>query len=347
MDINNVIPWVQITAKLADTLNAINYNELPISDYNKQYIKRLMPAMSYYMDIYIITLFNSIRERNCPLTDITLVDYGGGCGFFSMFAKAVGIGKVIYIDLNPQSAETIKQIKEITTLGPDVILTGDSPKLLDWCQKNETKPEILIAIDVIEHIYDLRHFFSDLTAINKDLNMLFTTGSNPLNPLKRRRLYKEMDAYEKGDVITPNYYTKRLEYITRTFPKLTEEKSREFASLTRGMIYDDIKYFINAYDVKGADPLTTPSLQNRHNTCDPETGNYMERILPIAFYAHYLRPSGHKLGIHLGFYAITRKSRLMGKLALLVNRFILSSPFWGIRISPFIIIQGFKEGSEE
>ena len=37
---------------LTERLKAIDYNKLPISDYNKRYIGNLKPALSYFMHIY-------------------------------------------------------------------------------------------------------------------------------------------------------------------------------------------------------------------------------------------------------------------------------------------------------
>ena len=52
----------QIIRKLTAQLQQINYEQLPISDYNKRYISNLKPALSYYMQIYI-TCLNKVRRQ--------------------------------------------------------------------------------------------------------------------------------------------------------------------------------------------------------------------------------------------------------------------------------------------
>ena len=204
---------------LTERLKAIDYNKLPISDYNKRYIGNLKPALSYFMHIYADCLQRGLQAIQTPISDVTLIDYGGGTGFLSILAKSIGIGQVIYIDLNPSSVETIQLLKQIIGIGPDTILHGDSDVLADWCARNKVSPQLLIATDLIEHVYDLSLFFKDLIHINDSMYLLFTTASTPFNPYVQQRLHKMMIGCE-------------LLYITRaihneTLPGFLPKRSRD------------------------------------------------------------------------------------------------------------------------
>ena len=148
----------QAAKTLVSQLKAIDYERLPISKYNKCYIARLKPVLSYYMKIYADCLLKGLESVGSAPKDITFIDYGGGSGFLSMLAKQAGIGRVIYIDLNPDSVDTIRVLKALAGTGPDIILHGDSDTLADWCSANKVKPQLLIATDLIEHVYDLSAF---------------------------------------------------------------------------------------------------------------------------------------------------------------------------------------------
>lgn len=148
----------QAAQALISQLKAIDYERLPISKYNKRYIARLKPVLSYYMKIYADCLLKGLESIGSSPEEITLIDYGGGSGFLSILAKQAGIGRVIYIDLNPDSVDTIRILKEQVNTGPDIILHGDSDTLADWCSANKVKPQLLIATDLIEHVYDLSAF---------------------------------------------------------------------------------------------------------------------------------------------------------------------------------------------
>ena len=66
---------------LTARLMAIDYDRLPISDYNKRYIRNLKPALAYFMRIYEDCLRRGTQGVNLPLSDLTLIDYGGGSGY--------------------------------------------------------------------------------------------------------------------------------------------------------------------------------------------------------------------------------------------------------------------------
>ena len=65
-----------------------------------------------------------LKDASAP-GDMVCVDYGGGCGLLSIYAKLIGIGTVIYIDLNPVSVSAAGQIFEKVGYGADVLLQGD------------------------------------------------------------------------------------------------------------------------------------------------------------------------------------------------------------------------------
>ncbi len=219
----------QAAQALVSQLKAIDYERLPISKYNKRYIARLKPVLSYYMKIYADCLLKGLESIGSSPEEITLIDYGGGSGFLSILAKQAGIGRVIYIDLNPDSVDTIRILKELVNTGPDIILHGDSDTLADWCSANKVKPQLLIATDLIEHVYDLSAFFANLVAIDNKMQMLFTTASTPFNPYVKRRLHRLMTIWEK------EYYALRLHYIQLHFPALSPAEAKEAARKTRGL----------------------------------------------------------------------------------------------------------------
>ena len=126
---------------------------------------------------------------------------------------------------------------------------------------------MLIATDLIEHVYDLSAFFANLVAIDNKMQMLFTTASTPFNPYVKRRLHRLMTIWEK------EYYALRLHYIQLHFPALSPAEAKEAARKTRGLTFPHIHKAVKT----GSYPL----LKDAFNTCDPRNGNWTERILPI------------------------------------------------------------------
>lgn len=327
MEKHNLAP---LAASLAGRLQAIDYNRLPISDYNKQYIGNLKPALHYYLKIYADCLQKGIAVAQLSPTDITLVDYGGGSGFLSLLAKEAGIGQVIYIDLNPNSVQTIQLLKEETGTGPDHILHGSSDVLAAWCAENQRMPQLLIATDLIEHVYDLSPFFADLITINNRMQMLFTTASTPFNPYVKWKLHRIMKECESGTAESPNYYTLRKNYIKKNYPSLTEEEVKIWSSQTRGLNYTDIK--------KAIDNGILPLPDDAWNTCDPRNGNWTERILPIRAYSSLLAPWGYTVQTGKGFYNTDRKSPIAAFICKFINGMIRISGKAGLLLAPFILL---------
>ena len=329
---HNLSPIVRL---LSERLQAIDYDLLPISDYNKRYIRNLKPAMLYYLKIYSACLSKGFNSIHTPLEKMTLIDYGGGSGFLSILAKTVGIGQVIYLDLNPKSAETIRILKEKTGTGPDIILQGNSDKLATWCKENQIRPDLLIATDLIEHIYDLEVFFKDLYSINEDMQMIFTTASTPYNPYIKRRLHKLMDNSESGTAETPNYYTLRKAYIEKNYPDFSADEIKKWATHTRGLIYPDIDRAIKS----GKQPVLT----EKHNTCDPATGNWTERILPVKDYCSIISPYNYSVKVGKGFFNADRPSKISSMIAKCINFLIRYSGKAGLLLAPFIFLIYIKQ----
>lgn len=321
--------------ELTDRLRAIDYEKLPISEYNKRYIGNLKPALRYFMRIYADCLRKGIQAIQASIPDITLVDYGGGSGFLGILAKSIGIGKVIYIDLNPSSVETIHILKRKVGIGPDVILQGNSDVLAGWCAENKVKPQLLIATDLIEHVYDLSLFFKDLISINDDMHLIFTTASTPFNPYVQQRLHKMMIGCESGTLESPNYYTLREQFIAKQYPERSREEVKAWALQSRGLTYPDI--------LKAIEDNRFPNLEDPYNTCDPATGNWTERILPIKAYEDLLAPYEFKLKVEKGFYNTDRSNPALSWACKCLNALIRNCGSFGFLLAPFIILSCGKE----
>lgn len=329
---------LHIARSLSERLQKIDYDQLPISDYNKQYISNLKPAMHYYMKIYSACLSKGFDIINCSPEHATVVDYGGGSGFLSILAKSAGVGRVIYLDLNPKSVETIEILKKETGVGPDIILHGNSDTLADWCKKNDVHPDLLVATDLIEHVYDLRTFFKDLSGLNEGMQMIFTTASTPFNPYVKRRLHKLMVSSESGTAEIPNYYTLRKVYIENNYPHLPADEIEMWTLKTRGLIYPDID--------KAIKTNKPPTLTDTYNTCDPASGNWTERILPIKEYRSLIGPYNYSLKVDKGFYNTDRKSTISSTICKWINSLIFLSGKAGFLIAPFIFLSCIRQHPE-
>jgi 2-polyprenyl-3-methyl-5-hydroxy-6-metoxy-1,4-benzoquinol methylase len=307
-------------------IREIDYNRLNISDYNRKYIQNIIPHIHYYFRIYMqaVACFSNFQPGKNRI-----VDFGGGHGFLSLFLKSLGY-QTVYCDINPLSVKTISLIKEEVGFGPDFIVAGSVAELKRFSIDNHLIQNNLIATDLIEHVYDLQDFFRQLQQINPCFEMVFTTGSNPENPYKCRQLRRYMAQTEKV------YFTKRKAFIQTNADHLTETETNTLAKLSRGKIYPDILKMLNAYQETGKFP---PAPDDDFNTCDPETGNWAERILSLKTYKQLASEAGFRANFIPGFYNEERNLKILSLVFRLLNFCIRKSGKFGFKLAPYLLIK--------
>jgi SAM-dependent methyltransferase len=307
----------------------IDYNILDISDYNRKYIKRLLPHLTYYFDIYLQALefFSTLKPASL------FVDYGGGHGFLSMLLSALNY-RVIYCDINPLSVKTVILLKEKTNLGPEFFVEGDSKTLEEFCKVRHLTPDYLIATDLIEHVYNLNLMLEQITNINPQIEMVYTTGSNPANWLKCRKLHKFM----KADEIL--YLQKRKNYLIEKLGLTDNNTVDSIAGLTRGKTFADISKIVTNYQETGYLPALPT---NRYNTCDPETGNWSERILSFAQYRKIAAKSKLRLQFQSGYYNTQRNNIFIRSLFKILNLSLKKLGGGSFLFAPYILLKFYRE----
>lgn len=284
---------------LLHDLEGLNLRNLQISDYSRKSLRRTLDAAQYYLEIYKRALDKVLLLCSLSPSEMTLVDYGGGHGLLGVLAKRVGIGRVVYVDNSSDAFRTVGVLSQMLGGGPDVMLQGDANTLAEWCRKNNVRPDALLGMDVIEHIYVLDTFFCALHAVSPQMKMVFTTASTPFNKRVLRRLHKAMRKDEEGTSRNKGFLQQRYEYIMKLHPDMSEREAVHWAKDTRGLTYGDIERCIEA---QSPNLLLDP-----YNTCDPATGSWTERVLPVDDYRQILDPYGFNLHVMPGFYNVYRR----------------------------------------
>ena len=318
----------ELKKEFAHTLRQLDFEAMPISRYNKDYISHIMKNIEYYIDIYdyCFRIFDEsgINEKD----QYTMVDYGGGHGFLSMYAQKRGMDRIIYVDKNPDSVHTAKYLKEVTGLGADVMICGDENDLVKYCDDNGITPNLLVGIDVIEHIYDINKYLRTLSVKWPFLEHLYTTASTPYNPIVSRRLRRLMKEDEYGTRKKIGYLELRRRYVAKHYPDISSKEVNIIARKTRGLTYEDIDFYMQ-------NKLILPEI-DRYNTCDPATGNWTERILALKDYEKNILKYGYCIFEFAGFYN-TNCSGLKLRFAEILNKWICTN-LKGKCIAPFVIM---------
>ena len=270
-----------------------------MTDYCRVSLNRTLNAAEYYVEIYHNSLEKCLELASLSPEEMTIVDYGGGHGLLSAYAKSLGFGRVVYVDINPEAVRMAEQLFEMIGLRPDDIITGDVSQLIEWCHASEVTPNALVSIDVIEHIYVLDDFFGAIHSLSPQMKMVFTTASTPYNSRVVRNLHKAMQADELGTTTRKGFWQKRRDYIQTVWDDMSERELDYWADNTRGLTYDDVK--------RAVESRSPNLLCDDYNTCDPAIGSWTERILPEEDYRQLLLPYGWSLDVKPGHYNVHRR----------------------------------------
>lgn len=313
--------------------------------YCRKYFIHLRDNSRYYLSIYASVLEKLLQNSQLEKHRICLLDYGAGNGLLGIFACYCGFGCVALNDIDSQFLESARKLSQILRVEIDAFIAGDIQQIKEHPYANHLNA--IAGTDVIEHIYNLDDFFAAIQSINPSTISVFTTASNPLNFFKVRKLRQlqrkdELEGGEPGDFLLfgseplQPYYQIRKAIILEILPGINPDELSILATHTRGLNLEDIKKAVDQYSFNKTLPVL---MLDPYNTCNPLTGSWTERILPLQDYASLYKKNGFSLFIYHGFYNKYKKG-LKGLVSNVLNRLI---PIFKHRISPFIVFVGVKK----
>ena len=321
-------------------LEFVVINDVSTELYCKKYLTHLLEHTTYYIAIYADVLQKLIEHSSKNKESISLIDYGAGNGLLGIFAKFCGFEKVYINDLDAKFLNASQKLAIQLNIKIDGYILGDISEVQEYFKY--TAPDGIVGTDVIEHIYNLKDFFTCLQQINQSLVSVFTTASNPENYFKVRMLKKlQLKDELKGG--TPDDNALFGEYPLEPFIKIREQIIRkhadnlsdtsimDLAKATRGKNEEDIIAVVEQYTISGK--LPAPPADDT-NTCNPLNGSWTERILSLKEYATLYKSAGFKPKFYNGFY-----NEYEGGFKKYFKKILnLGISILGKKISPYIVI---------
>ena len=313
---------------------AVDATILSGKPYPVRYFETIRDSLDYTLNIYSDLLHQTQQFSKLPIAKTCLFDYGAGNGLLGLFAKFIGYGKVILIERDPDFLEASVRLSALMQIHIDGFLQDDLQESIDSFSK--CKPDVLVATDVIEHIYDLDRFFLQAKQLNPNLVSGFTTASNSLHPIKRRKLMALQRQDEQVGNADPmqahaSFKSLRAEILNKQLPELNPFEKETWIRITRGLKDKDIRKAVQHWEQTGELPT---ELQHPTNTCHPYTGSWTERLLSMEEYESIAHRTKWNLQIAAGYYN-TDQSGFRRMLARFANQLVKKT---GNRWAPFLLL---------
>ncbi len=325
----------------------IDASSITADAYAKQYLNVLLKHKTYYLHIYATVLDAAFADIQKSIDEVSLLDFGCGNGLLALFAKFSGVGFVAASDMNVPFLLSAQQLSKQLDLPLDQWIIGNE-NILPQAFQNKVL-DIVIGTDVIEHIYNLDHFFAIISRLNNNMTTVFTTASVAENPIKSKQLQslQRKDELFESNALHCNYQNDfaglsflmiRKKLIQQKYQQLDNETVESLARATRGLQENDIYIAVDDFIQHKKLPI---SIQHPTNTCDPITGSWTERLLTQKEYKELYHKFDFQLKISYGYFNEFEsgfKCLFAKSLNLLLRLFRMQ----GKILSPFMILVGKK-----
>jgi 2-polyprenyl-3-methyl-5-hydroxy-6-metoxy-1,4-benzoquinol methylase len=280
-------------------------------------------------------LYEAARLCGKPLQEISAIDYGAGLGTLFMLGGMLGFKRFDYNDHLPEWQDTAKAVCKQAGITITDYVTGDINAVADFAASKNTRYDMIVSRNVVEHIYSLSEFYSVIFRHNPKAVVYSTTTANFHNPVMR--LYH---IYIHKKVEKQYYKQQRLQEIMKLSPSLNGGKITELVKITRGKgqqdFIDAINHFVNDNPIFSDSSL-------RSNTCDCITGVWIEHLLTRKEHIEIAKKAGFKIAYTAGYWDTHYSSKAMNILAVLFNKIIsLFGEKNAVFISPFVNIVAYN-----
>lgn len=314
----------------ASNIQQIDPAVITCCNYHRDYFIRIQKVAGYFCTIYdhVLSIASErLDKQGIPVKDARLLDFGCGLGLLGVYAKRNGWQQVSLMDINEhctQNASTLAKAWQV----PDLRIQKGSEDAVAEFFKEVPLPHVVISLDVIEHVYDIRQMLAHFKATMPEATLYFTTGAIAENPLRYRAIKKlqrtdehdctdELQTFSNNPFAGWSFRAMRRKIIQTADIKkcLSDSEIDLLITHTRGQHQADILQSVNTYLQTGALP---PLLAHPTNTCDPISSSWTERLLTVKEYHEIFSDCGYNLSVHAGAYNdITHTGIKKGCLKLL------------------------------
>jgi 2-polyprenyl-3-methyl-5-hydroxy-6-metoxy-1,4-benzoquinol methylase len=324
-------------ATLFTQLQHLDTTALDISDHFKDYFVQhhLGNRLHFSLQNSAHIIYQAVKKTGKQIENLCFADYGAGLGTLYMLAGMLNFRRVVYNDYLPDWKNCAASICKALNIDIDAYITGDIDNLLQYATDNKFRFDIIASRNVIEHIYSLPFFYTEVYRHNSDSIIFSTTSANFHNPAMRLKHYLLHLKIEKTQ-----YLPYRKNVLKQEWPAITEKQLTELSTLTRGKAKGDFLVAIEDYKNNRA---IKPVAFLRSNTCLPDTGYWCEHLLSKDEYRSIINNSGFAMDYTAGYWDTNYRYAAMNILGNFLNIVIGVFGKRACFFSPFVNVVAFKK----
>lgn len=321
---------------LHQKLLVLDISDTDIDAYGQQYFNnhhsghRLFFSVQSSADI----IYNAVKFHNKKIEDTSFIDYGAGLGTLFLLAGLVGFKKTYFNDYFPQWADYAKTICGKLDIKIDDFISGDIDAVIEYAKTNKVTIDIIASRNVVEHIYNLRSFYTKL--YHSDITALCyaTTTANFHNPAMRLKHY----FYHKK-VERTLFKAQRKKYLMELVSDINKTDLDNLVERTRGRAFNDFTETVALYyQQKQIQPVEFLGT----NTCDCLTGVWAENLITRQNYLDIIETAGFTATFTAGFWDTNYKYKVVNLITRILNSIIKIAGKKGYWIAPFVNITASK-----
>ena len=322
---------------LYQKLSVLDISDTAIDKFGKYYFTNHHGGNRLYFSVHssVHIIYHAVKKTNKQISDITFIDYGAGLGTLFLLAGLVGFKKVYFNDYFLQWAGYAGIICDKLEIHIDDFISGDIDAVIDYGKTNKISFDIVASRNVIEHIYDLRSFYSKLYQSDLTTVCYATTTANYHNIAMRLKHYWLHNKIERTA-----YRKQREEYIKELLPGISQKDLMQLVTLTRGRAFADFSNTIDLYFNKRAIP---PVEFLGNNTCDCKTGVWAEHLITRKNYLVIIQTAGFSAEYTAGFWDTHYKYQVVNFFTRFLNMIIKFSGKKGYWFAPFVNVIASKK----
>ena len=325
---------------LYQKLLVLDISDSPIDEYGKNYFNNHHAGNRLIFSIQSSAhiIYNAVKKSSKGISELTFIDYGAGLGTLFLLAGLVGFKKNYFNDYFPQWAVNAGIICKELDITIDDFISGDIDAVIDYGKAHNISFDIVASRNVVEHIYDLRNFYTKLYQSNLTTVCYATTTANYHNLVMRLKLYRHHYRLEKTI-----YRKQRKDYLKELVPGISSKDLQQLVKLTRGRAFAGFTNTVDLYFKMN--PI--PPVEFLHsNTCDCKTGVWAENLMTRNNYIDIIEKAGFTATYTAGFWDTNYKYTVVNLFTGFLNMIIRVLGTKGYWFAPFVNIVATKKNNE-